>query len=299
MRTAAARTEGYVDVGPGRIWYESAGDGPTLMLLHGGPGAPSDYLIPLMVLADEGYRVVRYDQLGSRRSDKPDDPTLWQVARFVEELETVRRELDLGPMHLLGQSWGSFLALEYALQHQDGLKSLVLYSGAASTAECVAGMDSLRRQLPEETQQQLASYEAAGDTDHPLYLSALDVLYRRHLCRLDPWPELLEESMDHMAKPVYNTMWGPNEFTCAGNLWDWDRTNRLGEIRVPTLITCGRYDEVVPSCSETMQRGIPGAELVIFEESSHLAHFEEPDRYLGVLRDFLRRAETEAAARRS
>src|SRR5204863_5341269 len=120
-----------------------------------------------------------------------------------------------------------------------------------------------------------------------------------HLCRLGPWPEVLTQALHHMGLPVYTTMWGPNEFTCTGNLMGWDRTDRLGEIRVPTLITCGRYDEVVPACSETMQRGIPGAELVIFEESSHLAHFEEPERYFAVLRDFLRRAETQAAAGRS
>lgn len=296
---AGERSEGYVDVGAGRVWYESMGKGPTLLMLHGGPGAPSDYLIPLMVLADEGYRVVRYDQLGSWRSDKPDDVSLWTFQRFVDEVETVRRALDLGRVHLLGQSWGAFLALEYALQHQDLLRSLVLYSGAASTSECVAGMDSLRRLLPAETQELLARYEAAGQTEDPEYLAAMDVLYKRHVCRLDPWPEVLTESLAHLGLPVYNTMWGPNEFTCTGNLREWDRTDRLGEIRVPTLVVCGRHDEVVPSCSQTMHRGIPGAELAIFEESSHLSHFEEPERFFAVLRDFLRRAETASAAGRS
>jgi proline iminopeptidase len=297
--SAARRTEGFVDVGPGRIWYESVGAGTTLLMLHGGPGGPSDYLLPLTVMADEGFRVVRYDQLGSHRSDKPDDLSLWEVSRFVAEVETVRQALDLGRVHLLGQSWGSFLALEYALHHQEHLKSLILYSGAASTAECVAGMNAWRRQMPVETQELLARYEAAGQTDHPDYLAALAILYGRHLCRLDPWPDVLKEALERMGLPVYNTMWGPNEFTCTGNLMSWDRTARLGEIRVPTLITCGRYDEVAPSCAETMHRGIPGAELVIFEESSHLAHFEEPERYLEVLRDFLRRVETEATVARS
>src|SRR5436190_18748994 len=109
------RSEGFVEVGGGRVWYESVGEGPTLLLLHGGPGSASDYLIPLMDLADDGYRVVRYDQLGSDKSDKPDDLSLWQVPRFVEEVEAVRQALGLGQVHLLGQSWGSFLALEYAL----------------------------------------------------------------------------------------------------------------------------------------------------------------------------------------
>jgi proline-specific peptidase len=292
----ADRIEGYVDVGDGRVWYESAGEGPrTLLLLHGGPGAPSDYLVPLMVLAEDGYRVVRYDQLGSRRSDKPDDTSLWRVDRFVAEVEMVRRALGLGRMHLLGQSWGSFLALEYALHHQANLMSLTLASGAASTTECVAGMNAWREQLPEETKATLARYEATEDYQNPEYLAAIDVLLHRHLCRLEPWPEVLGECMANLALPVYRTMWGPNEFTCTGTLWEWDRTDRLGEIRVPTLITVGRYDEVSPSCAETMRRGIPGSQLALFEESSHSSHLEEPELYLRVLRAFLARAETPAS----
>jgi proline iminopeptidase len=286
------REEGYVDVGPGRIWYESAGTGPrTILLLHGGPGASSDYLEPLMVLAEDGYRVVRYDQLGSYRSDKPDDLSLWSVPRFAEEVEIVRRELDLGRMHLLGQSWGSFLALEYAFHYQEHLLSLILYSGAASTAECVAGMNELRSLLPADTIAVMDRYEASGEYGHPDYKAAVDELYRRHLCRIVPHPAPLATSEHRLARPVYESMWGPNEFTCTGTLMGWDRSDRLGEIRVPTLITCGRHDEVVPTCSETMRRGIPGAELVIFKESSHLAHLEEPERYLSVLREFLRRTE--------
>jgi proline-specific peptidase len=288
--------DGYVDVGPGRVWYDSVGDGPrAILVLHGGPGASSDSLEPLTVLAEDGYRVVRYDQLGSYRSDKPDDLSLWRVPRFVEEVETVRRALGLGRMHLLGQSWGSFLALEYALHHQDHLRSLILYSGAASTAECVAGMNVLRAQLPPEALAILHRYEATQEYDHPDYKAAIEILNRRHLCRLDPYPETFLASHTKMAKPVYETMWGPNEFTCTGNLMDWDRTDRLGEIRAPTLIMCGRYDEVVPSCSETMHRGIPGSEWVLFEESSHHAHLEEPERFYAVVRDFLARVEATPA----
>jgi proline-specific peptidase len=286
------RTEGFVDVGDGRVWYESIGAGSrTLLLLHGGPGAPSDYLIPLMALAADGFRVVRYDQLGSRRSDKPDDLSLWRVDRFVAEVETVRQALGLGRMHLLGQSWGAFLALEYALHHQHHLRSLTLASGAASTRECVAGMNAWRERLPEETKATLAKYEATAEYDHPDYLAAVDVLYRRHLCRLEPWPEVMVESMANMALPVYTTMWGPNEFTCTGTLWEWDRTDRLSEINVPTLITVGRYDEVSPLCAATMHQGIRNSQLVVFEESSHSCHLEEPDRYFSTLRQFFARAE--------
>jgi proline iminopeptidase len=287
MAIELARRQGYIDVGPGNVWFEGAGEGTPLLLLHGGPGASSDYLKPLMALAENGYQVIRYDQLGSYMSDKPDDPSLWQVPRFVEEVETVRRALGIESMHLLGQSWGSFLALEYALHYQQHLRGLVLASGAASTAECVAGMNSLRAQLPAETQLILAKYEESGEISNPEYLAAIDVLYHRHLCLLDPYPVDFQVSLERVAMPVYETMWGPNEFTCTGNLQSWDRTNRLGEINVPTLITVGRYDEVTPSCAETMHRGIVGSKLVLFENSSHSAHLEEPDAYLQTLREFL------------
>jgi proline iminopeptidase len=291
----AARQQGSIDVGDGRVWYESAGTGSrTLLLLHGGPGGNCEDLSPFLDLAELGYRVVRYDQLGSWRSDTPDDVSLWHVPRFVDEVERVRQTLHLGQMHLLGQSWGAFLAIEYALHHRAHLRSLILASGAASTRECVAGMNAWRRALPPQTQETLAHFEARQEYDHPAYLAALDVLYRRHFCRVSPWPEPLTNAMQHMAMPVYLTMWGPNEFTCTGNLWDWDRTDRLGEIAVPTLITGGEFDEVHPSCARTLHAGIPGSQLVIFDGCAHHAELEEPVKYRDALLRFLARVEIEA-----
>lgn len=288
----AHETEGFVDVGGGRIWYQAAGEGPrALLLLHGGPGGSSGDLAPLMALAGDGWRVVRYDQLGSRRSDQPDYPALWRVPRFVAEVETVRRRLGLGRMHLLGQSWGAILAIEYALHHGANLRSLTLASGAASITECVAGMNRWRDALPAETRATMARHEASGDYQHPAYLAAVEVLYRRHLCRLWPYPQPLAEAMANMAKPVYHSMWGPNEFTCTGSLRNWDRSDRLGEIAVPTLITAGEFDEVHPSCAETLHRGIAGSEKVVFEGCSHTAHLEDTPRYLGVVRGFLARVD--------
>ena len=193
----------------------------------------------------------------------------------------------LADIHLIGQSWGSFLALEYAINHPDHLLSLVLYSGAASTRQCFDGMLGLRAALSLEEQERLTRYEAANDTSNPEYVAIIDQLMSRHLCRLDPWPEDLAGSMERMALPVYETMWGPNEFTCTGNLLPWDRSATLGDVTAPTLVVCGRYDEVVPDCSITLAEGIPDAELVIFENSSHLAHFEEPDAFYPVLTAFL------------
>ena len=120
------RDEGLVEVPGGRVWYERMGQpgAPSLLLLHGGPGGNSEDLRPLMELAARDFLVVRYDQLGSWRSDQPDDPALWQVPRFVEEVERVRQALNLGQVHLLGQSWGAILGLEYGLHHQEHLRSL-------------------------------------------------------------------------------------------------------------------------------------------------------------------------------
>lgn len=282
------RREGFIDVPGGRVWYESMGTGPaTLLLLHGGPGGNCEDLRPLMELAAADFRVVRYDQLGSWRSDQPDDPALWNVPRFVAEVESVRQALGWERMHLLGQSWGAILALEYALHHQDHLGGLVLASGAANVREIVAGMHLWREALPVETFAALSRHEAQGTYDHPEYLAAVEVLYRRHLCRTWPYPEALATAMAHMAIPVYGSMWGPNEFTCTGSLLAWDRTERLAEIAVPTLITVGEFDEVHPSCAATMHRGIRDSRLVQFPEASHTVHVEQLAAYWAEVRRFL------------
>lgn len=284
----ADATEGFIDVPDGRVWYQSVGGGEPLVLLHGGPGASSIYLEALMPLCDAGYQVVRYDQLGSGQSDHPDDTSLWTVDHFCAELEVVRQALGFEKMHLLGQSWGSFLALEYVLTHPQHLATVTLYSGAASTLECFDGMNSLRNQLPTETVATMAAFEAAEDYENPEYLAAVQVLLDRHLCRKQPWPDELTRSMESIGVAVYNTMWGPNEFTLTGTLSPWDRSDRLPEIETPTLIVCGRYDEVVPSCSETLHAGIRDSRLEIFEHSSHLSHMEEPERFFPTLLGFLR-----------
>jgi proline iminopeptidase len=282
------RRQGFIDVGDGRVWYESAGTGSrTLLLLHGGPGGNCEDLEPFLDLAELGFRVVRYDQLGSWRSDQPDNPVLWKVPRFVREVEQVRRALDLGRMHLLGQSWGAFLTLEYALHFPEHLRSIVIASGAASTRECVAGMNAWKRELSVEAQDVLALCNANQEYDNPAYVAAMDELYRRNFCRVWPYPDPLARAMEHMAPQVYNTMWGPNEFTCTGSLIDWDRSDRLHEISLPTLITVGEFDEVHPSCARTLHAGITDSRLVEFAGCGHAVPLEAPQQYRSTLLEFL------------
>jgi proline-specific peptidase len=288
----ANRDEGYVNVPGGRVWYRIAGsgDGLPLLALHGGPGMPSDYLSPLEALGDE-RPVVRYDQLGCGESDQPDDIRLWQLGRFVDELRTVRTALGLDRFHLLGHSWGSMLGVEYALTRPEGLVSLILAGPCLSVRRWLEDVERYRAALPESTQRTLDVHEAAGTIDSPEYVAATMVFYKRHFCRLDPWPDNLQRTWDRIGFPVYVSMWGPTEFTQTGNLRDFERVDRLHEIHVPTLFTCGRYDEASPEATAMYAREIPGSEVVVFENSSHTPHIEEETAYIETVRSFLRRTE--------
>lgn len=288
----ATTHEGYVPFNGYQTWYRIVGEQSSpgkqpLLCLHGGPGAPSYYLEPLARMTESGRQVIFYDQLGCGRSDQPSDPAMWTIDLFLDELRTVQAALGLDRVHILGQSWGGMLLLEYALTQPDGVASLTLASTAASIPAWVSEANRLLRDLPADVQETLRVHEAAGTTDSPEYAMAGEVFYRRHVCRTDPWPEYFTAAMDNLRAEVYNTMWGPSEFHATGTLREWDVTDRLGEITIPTLITCGRYDEASPSLAETMQRGIPDARLAVIEDASHMAHGEQQGEYLRVLTAFL------------
>jgi proline-specific peptidase len=244
----------------------------------------------MQALASETRLVILYDQLGCGRSDQPDDTSLWRVERFVEEVGIVRRALGLERIHLLGQSWGGMLAIEYALTQPQGLVSLILASTLPSMPLWVAEANRLRDELPAEVQATLKRHEEAGTTDSTEYQDAMMAFYKRHVIRVDPMPEHVKRSLDS-AGQVYLTMNGPSEFHVVGTLKDWDRTDRLHEIRVPTLITSGRFDESTPLLNEIMHNSITGSEWVIFEQSSHMAHVEEKELYMQTVKAFIERVE--------
>jgi proline-specific peptidase len=288
--TGPVAEEGFADVPGGRVWFTrlGAGDATPLLMLHGGPGAGHDYLAPLGEALAADRPVVMYDQLGCGRSEQPDDTSLWTVDRFADEVDAVRTALGLDRIHLLGQSWGGWLAIEYMTRGTTGVERLVLASTSASAREFMAGARELIAQLPEPHRSVLTEGGERGEYDTPAYHEAVEEFYRRHVCRLDPWPPALEATVANLdGNAVYATMNGPTEFDVIGPLRTWDRTLQLGRIDVPTLITVGRYDEIPPSCAETLRAGIPHSRVVVFEHSGHVSHLEEPEAYVAAVREFL------------
>jgi proline-specific peptidase len=296
--------EGRIPFKGGETWYRSVEaereDGRLpLLCLHGGPGANWLHVKPYEELADE-RRVVFYDQLGSGNSAlaDPHDPSMWTPELFVEEVDIVREALGLERVHILGHSWGGMLGMQYASGRPEGLASLIVESSPASVLAWMPEVERLRSELPLEVEATLRKHEEAGTTDDPEYEEAVMVFYRRHLCRVDPWPDWLVRCFEALeANPeVYHSMNGPSEFHVIGTIKDWDITDRLGEIEVPSLVFGGRYDEVTPAITEAAARGIRGSEYVVMEESSHMAQAEEPEKTFALVRDFLSRVEGASGA---
>jgi L-proline amide hydrolase len=290
--------EGFVPVGEYRVWYRIVGGGADhentpVLTLHGGPGIPHDYIIDMEALASDTRRVIFYDQLGCGRSDQPNNPAMWTIERSVAEIGMVRRALGLDNVHLWGQSFGGLFALEYALSQPPGLVSLMLASSTSSIPLWVAEANRLREALPPEIQATLLRHEQAGTLDDLEYQAATTVFYDRHVIRLKPIPAHVQRAMDQ-AGQVYLTMNGPTEFHVIGTIKNWDRTNRLAEIHVPTLITSGRYDESTPLLNEVLHKGIARSEWVLFEHSSHMAHVEERELYLSTVKAFIEGVEARA-----
>jgi len=291
--------EGFIPFKGYKTWYRIVGEGEEpgklpLLALHGGPGACHDYLESLDAMADTGRRVIYYDQLGCGNShiDQP-RPEMWTVDLYVEEVDVVRQALGLDRIHLLGQSWGGMLAMEYMIRQPQGVASVTIASSPASMIQWVEEANKLRDQLPPDVQAALLKHEAAGTTDDPEYAQAMQVFYDRHVCRIVPNPEYVSRSFAKLAQhpEVYYTMNGPSEFHVIGTLKHWDIIPQLGKINAPTLVTSGKYDEATPVIAQTVHNGIRGSEWVLFENSSHTAHAEEAERYMQVLGDFIRKHE--------
>jgi proline iminopeptidase len=299
-QAATLSAEGRIEVERGfQIAYRVFGTGRrTLLGLHGGPGASSHYLDRLSEVVGGDLKLVLYDQLGGGDSDRPDDPALWQIPRFIQEVETVRAALDLGVVTIYGQSWGGMLALAYTLEHPDAVNALVLSNTYASGKQYLLDIAEHRMALGADRHALMLRREFEDDLDAADYQDAVLELNSRHLRRSSPYDpvtsrrEFEEIAAEHLGDlgPAY-ALWGPHEFRGTGPQAHYDISGRLPEIGVPALILCGWYDELSPQrCSRPLAEGIPDNEYVIFGNSSHLTILEkEANLYLAVIRDFLAR----------
>jgi len=264
---------------------------PPLVIIHGGPGIPHQYLSNLSEL-NQNRTVIFYDQLGCGKSAmKTSDQSLWVLPRFITELEdlikALSQKLSIQRFDLLGHSWGGSLAIEYALAHPEKIRKLILASPLISTPLWIKNAKKLLKTLPVKAQEAIQTHELAGTTDSPEYQAAKNQFDMQYLCRITPFPELLMASCSEFNFEVYQTMWGPSEFTVTGNLKTFDRWSDLSKINLPTLITCGRFDEASPYLLTQAQKLIKNSKLAIFENSAHMPHLEEPENYLKALQDFL------------
>lgn len=276
------------------VWTRKVGDSSIkLLLLHGGPGMTHEYLESFQdYLPDQGIEIYFYDQLGSYFSDQPDDPSLWNVDRFREEVEEVRQKLGLDEFYLLGSSWGGFLAIEYAVKYQSHLKGLILSNTTASIAAYSKYINELRDKLPADVIDKLDEFERNEDYSNPEYEALLDEhLNNKYICRLDPWPDAAKRGFGNINPQVYETLHGPNEFLVTGNYKDWNRWNDLENINVPTLVLGSRYDSMSMSDQEEMNRRIPNSKLAICENGSHLAMWDDADNYFSYLKEFIAEVE--------
>ena len=283
-----------------RTWYRVSGESEEpgkfpLLCLHGGPGATWHHMEPYQELAADGRRVICYDQLGCGNSavSEPHEKSMWTTDLFVAEVAAIRKELGLDRCHVLGHSWGGMLGMAYATTRPSGLVSLVAESSPAKVSFWLTELDKLRADLPPGVDEVLRRHEAAGTTDSEEYEATMIAFYDRHVCRQRPYPDWLDRCFARLGEnpEVYHTMNGPSEFHVVGSLKNWDITDRLHEIDVPTLLVSGRYDEATPHIVEQIHTRIPGAEWKIFEESSHMPHVEEQEGFLEAVEGFLKTAD--------
>lgn len=276
--------EGRVEVRGGSVWYRLAGegDGPPLVTLHGGPGYPSASLQTLEALASD-RRVVFYDQLGCGNSERPNDPSLWTMERFIDELERLLEHVGLDEVHLLGHSWGTMLAVDYYLSHPEKVRTMILVSPALSASRWKDDSERLISEFPAELRAIYADPDANEEDVERLKSEYMS----RHFLRLREAPEPVRRAMEGFAPQVYLTMWGPNEFTPTGSLKVYERTEELPHIGVPVLYLCGRYDSATPEATEQYATATPDADMRIFENSAHHPFIEDADSFTATASKFL------------
>ena len=284
--------------GEQHVWVKRTGNHPDLrvLLLHGGPGSTHEYLEACdSFLPGAGIEYYYYDQLGSGFSDQPEDPSLWELDRFVDEVEQVRQALGLDASNfvLYGQSWGGILGMEYALHHQQHLRGLVISNMMSSVPAYNAYAEQvLMPKMDQAALAEIKAFEAAGDTENPRYMELLvEQHYVHHVLRMPPdeWPEPVQRGFAHINPAIYVSMQGPSELGISSDakLVNWDRFGDLGQITVPTLVIGAQHDTMDPEHMRQMAERLPAGKYLLCPDGSHLAMYDDQETYFAGLIDFL------------
>lgn len=292
--------EGFVDAGGVLIYYKIIGRGAPLMIVHGGPGASHDYLLPYLLPLARRHKLIFIDERGSGRSERLENAALYTVENMVEDVEAVRRALGLGKVSLLGHSYGGVLAQAYAFKYQQNLTHLILGGTFYSTAEMNKVLDREKQAMPPAEFKKLDELEKAGlfDRGKPWERGRYPDDYAKLAWGDGYFPFLYQHHPDPNYDPVsgntstswdlYREMWGSHgEFIIDGNLRSVEYADKLPGIRVPTLVICGDHDESDPSLSRFMHEKIAGSRLVVLPQSGHMAFVDQPNLYIKAVNDFL------------
>ncbi|KAJ7136100.1 proline-specific peptidase [Mycena epipterygia] len=265
-----------------------------LVALHGGPGMPHSYILPIAELtASRGIPVVFYDQLGCGVSTHlPNKPKeFWTVELFMTELDNVLTHLGIaGDFDLYGQSWGGMFAANYVIsRNPKGLRRLIISDSPACLKLWTVANNVLLSAFPEPFRDMLKRHEAAGTIDSQEYQQGILEFNEKHICTVKPWPDVLVEAFAAVDEDptVYSTMIGPSEFNITGTLKDWTIVDGLHKISVPTLLVNGKYNQAQDIAVLPFFHKIPKVKWVQFAQSSHTPIFEEKERYLEVMGAFL------------
>jgi proline iminopeptidase len=278
------------------VWTKRFGNNPKikLLLLNGGPGATHEYFECFEnFLPAKGIEFIYYDQLACGNSDNPGDTSLYDLARYVEEVEQVRVALGLTKdnFYLLGHSWGGLLAMEYALKYGEHIKGLIISNMMASCPEYGKYADEvLAKQMDPEVLKKIRKLEEAGEFENPEYMGLLmPYFYNQHVCRLpmNEWPEPMLRSFGKLNNSLYVIMQGPSEFGIAGKLKNWDRSNDLSKLHMPTLVIGAQYDTMDPKYMEWMSKQMPKGKYLYCENGSHMCMYDDQATYMKGLITFL------------
>ena len=280
------------------VWTKRVGNNPKMkvLLLHGGPGGTHEFFENFDgYLPNEEIEYIYYDQLESYYSDKPNDSTLWNIEHFVDEVEQVRKALNLNEdnFYLLGHSWGGILAMEYALKYQNNLKGLIISNMMASVTEYEKyAKEVLGPQMPPEVFKEIMNLEAKEDFSNPRYTELVTrYYYTEHVLRqpLKEWPEFVNRAFSHLNSNIYIYMQGYSEFGVTKNatLKNWDVSHRLKELTVPTLMIGGKYDTMDPTYMEWMSTQVQNGRSLT-THAAHLSFYDDPDTYFNGLIKFIK-----------